>query len=329
MKYMTGITLSLEMRTPFVTRMSAVEDMVREIISEIDLWLQSAQVKFQEKIDFSISLHPEDFISNIGTVKSNVSETSHVSKSKSVTRSRLSLVSSSVSARLKASAKKAALKVEAATLKERQALQREELMLQQRKDSIKIRTQLAKAAAQERVDDGIKQSHASTPHPQLPTSTQQGIKEESDHTPNDLAVPCPEHNSSSLNPEVPEWRSVPVGNSECSGDSPISYENVSQMVDLQRLQQLQNQHLQELLKQQQLQTLALTLPQPEVPVFSGGPVEYSGFVRAFENVIESKTTSPSTSLNSKETVCCVGIVEKETSLQPVEDCSLTFGRLFK
>ena len=272
----------------------AVDDMVRDIIGEIDLWLQSAQVKLQEKIDFSIGLHPEDSVSNIGTVKSNVSETSHVSKSKSVTSSRLSRASSSVSARLKASAKKAALEVEAATLKERQALQREELMLQQRKDSIKIRTELAKAAAQERVCDGIKQTHASTPHPQLPTSTPQGIKEESDDTPNDLAVPCPEHNSSSLNPEVPEWRSVPVGNSECFGDSPISYENVSQMVDLQRLQQLQNQQLQELLKQQQLQTLALTLPQPEVPVFSGDPVEYSDFVRAFENVIESKTTSPST-----------------------------------
>ena len=84
----------------------AVDDMVRDIISEIDLWLQSVQVKLQEKIDFSISLHPEDSISNIGTVKSNVSETSHVSKSKTVTSSRLSRASSSGSARLKASAKK-------------------------------------------------------------------------------------------------------------------------------------------------------------------------------------------------------------------------------
>ena len=41
--------------------------------------------------------------------------------------------------------------------------------------------------------------------------------------------------------------------------------------------------LQELLKQQQQQTLALTLPQPEVPVFSGDPTEDSDFIRPLES----------------------------------------------
>ena len=50
------------------------------------------------------------------------------------------------------------------------------------------------------------------------------------------------------------------------------------------------------MKQQQLQTLAITLPQPEIPVFSGDPVEYSDFVRAFENLIETKTNSPNSRL---------------------------------
>ena len=39
------------------------------------------------------------------------------------------------------------------------------------------------------------------------------------------------------------------------------------MVDVQKLQQPQNQQLQELLKQQQQQTLAMTLPEPEISVF--------------------------------------------------------------
>ncbi|XP_028417945.1 uncharacterized protein LOC114542641 [Dendronephthya gigantea] len=42
--------------------------------------------------------------------------------------------------------------------------------------------------------------------------------------------------------------------------------------------------------------LALTLPQPSMPVFSGNPVDYCDFIRSFEHLIESKTTSPSARL---------------------------------
>ena len=41
---------------------------------------------------------------------------------------------------------------------------------------------------------------------------------------------------------------------------------------------------------------ALTLPQPEVPVFSGDPIGYCEFVRAFENLVERKMSSSSTRL---------------------------------
>ena len=54
--------------------------------------------------------------------------------------------------------------------------------------------------------------------------------------------------------------------------------------------------MQQLLQRQQESTLALTLPQPEVPTFSGDPIEYWGFIRAFQNVIESKTISDSARL---------------------------------
>ena len=68
------------------------------------------------------------------------------------------------------------------------------------------------------------------------------------------------------------------------------------MVEVQKLQQQQNQQLQELLKQEQQQTLTMTLPEPEISVFSGDPVDYSDFVRAFENLIETKTSSPNSRL---------------------------------
>ena len=54
--------------------------------------------------------------------------------------------------------------------------------------------------------------------------------------------------------------------------------------------------MQELIKQQQESTLALTLPEPEVPTFNRDPIEYWTFVRAFENLIERKTTSESARL---------------------------------
>jgi len=57
------------------------------------------------------------------------------------------------------------------------------------------------------------------------------------------------------------------------------------------IEQQQNQQVQQLLKQQQLHTLALTLPQLEVPTFTGDPIEYCHFIRAFESMIVAKTTS--------------------------------------
>ena len=71
----------------------------------------------------------------------------------------------------------------------------------------------------------------------------------------------------------------------------LSQNNVSHMVEVQKLQQQQK-----LLKQQQQQTLAMTLPGPESSVFAGDPVDYSDFVRAFENLIETKTSCPSSRL---------------------------------
>lgn len=63
----------------------------------------------------------------------------------------------------------------------------------------------------------------------------------------------------------------------------LTDKNASEVLDIERLQQQQNKRIQELLKQQQQQTLALTLPQPEVPVFSGDPTEDSDFIRLLES----------------------------------------------
>ena len=86
--------------------------------------------------------------------------------------------------------------------------------------------------------------------------------------------------------------------------STSSEEGFRQLMDLQRqqrkqnrdmmtMQQRQNQQGQQLLIQQQIHTLALTLPQAEVPTFAGNRIEYCNFVRALDSMIEAKTTNAS------------------------------------
>ena len=146
-----------------------------------------------------------------------------------------------------------------------------------------------------------------TPTSQLPTLIPGQVKEENMvEVPKRQSEGNQEMSYTPLNPEAPEWKACKHPLSASHGESiedgllerhlDLSQRNVSHMVEVQRLQQLQNQQLHELLKQQQLQTLAVTLPQPEIPVFSGDPVKYSDFVTAFENLIETKTNSQNSTL---------------------------------
>ena len=77
--------------------------------------------------------------------------------------------------------------------------------------------------------------------------------------------------------------------------------NSSQDESIRRIVEMQDQQstaLSLLIQQQQQQqgVMALTLLQPSLQVFSGDPVDYRDFIRAFEHLIESKTTSPSARL---------------------------------
>lgn len=61
-------------------------------------------------------------------------------------------------------------------------------------------------------------------------------------------------------------------------------------------QHLQNHALQQLIQQQQQGVMALTLPQRTMKVFSGNPIDYCDFIRAFEHLIEGKTLRSSARL---------------------------------
>ncbi len=49
----------------------------------------------------------------------------------------------------------------------------------------------------------------------------------------------------------------------------------------------------QMMQQQQQGIMALTLPRSAMEIFSGNPVDYCNFIRAFETLVEQKTTNPS------------------------------------
>ena len=107
---------------------------------------------------------------------------------------------------------------------------------------------------------------------------------------------------STLNPEAREWYQRPlisnkrecVAESDHSGASSSPSEKAFQeMLELHQHQnelQRQQNKIVEMLAMQQKKS---NLPQQRVTIFDGYPMEYGPFVRAFENIIESKTSSSS------------------------------------
>ena len=248
------------------------------------------------------TLDPEDSISNVGSrATSRVSQRSKASSRANSKSSRRSSVSS---ARIAAAAKRASLTAEASMLREQQALQQEELRLQQRKQELALETEIAKAEAEERAlaeaEVGISVRGAEKSSRNLAPA----VKVESYLTkePRENQQPpirIMQHPVAEVNGKESRRRTFEDRESQYSTSSE---EGLRLLLDLQRqqqeqnrnmlnIQQQQNQQVQQLLKQQQLHTLALTLPQLEVPTFAGDPIEYCRFIRAFESMIVAKTTS--------------------------------------
>ena len=279
---------------------------------------------------------PSDSISNVGSrADSKHSRTSRRSRSSSV-RSKESTTSSVLSARAKAAAKRAMLEAEATKFEDWQALKKEELALQLKRKALELQTEIAKAQAEELAyaqvenDGGGKsiteenntgmsstraQQHLTTDsarnvmNAQTDETVQRedtSILAEKTKTPNRApdvseftkvdASTTPQPSSNSPDPKQSSFAPIKVKSEIYQPAHSDSTRNDAMVRQLLEAQYFQSQQLQALVQQQQQSTLALTLPQPDVPVFSGNPIEYWTFIRAFENLIDKKTTSESARL---------------------------------
>jgi len=104
-------------------------------------------------------------------------------------------------------------------------------------------------------------------------------------------------NRTVLNPEAPEWTQPEAAN-PVYGIRPTyakvpvacgtAFDGSTKLQEQQNALQLQQTRIMEMLAINQNKS---KLPQPRVPTFNGNPVEYRTFARAFESLIESRTTS--------------------------------------
>ncbi len=193
---------------------------------------------------------------------------------RSSVRSRGSSVSS---AKAKAAAKRAMLQAEAANMERLHQLESEELKLQQRKKSLMLETEMAKAKAEEMAYGEAEVQE--TPPVQTEMSAMEYrqlmlLREDVQKANQFQGTDNPTEKPFRLDPDAPSW-----------GDRATHQPN--------KKPEGKEESIQQLLLQQQQAIMALTLPQPDVPVFKGDPIEYCDFMRAFENLIEKRTQSAS------------------------------------
>ena len=224
--------------------------------------------------------------------------------------------------------RKATLEARAAALQNLHELQIEEMRLQQRKAQIELEAEIAEAEAERRAyeeNEAIEHREISScskerdPNEYSPQLTPQAKIASTPRVGSTKGNPTPErtfpaatpsrehlnkHNDGSislkhsLNPRAHEW--YPTASPVQQHVSPDYNRAISlQDESFQRLienHERQNQAIQQLIQQQQQGVLALTLPQPSLQVFSGDPIDYCDFVRAFEHIVERKTLSSSARL---------------------------------
>ena len=235
------------------------------------------------------SVKSEDFISNVGSRAST--------KLLRHSGSKVSRTSTISAVKPKASARRAALEAEAVSLQNLEAIQKEELKLQ-----FKLKTELAKVHAEE-LAYGEAESSQVGKYPEFyriakPEGNSAALH--ADFVQSKWRSQVPENPPTNLT----QWSSLtptaatylpkvekhtdfkehvsqdhPVIKNETHKYKPADSVHIDSLThSLLEVQQQQNYRLQELVLRQQESALVLTLPQPEVPTFTGNPMDYWTFI---------------------------------------------------
>lgn len=224
--------------------------------SEVKLWLHDVENNLSQDQD---NVLPKDSASQVSSKSGAGSVNSRAS----------SVGSSLARARLEAAMKKAELKARSESLKKKQALEEENLLLQRKREQLEINTEIAaenaKLSAIEEIEKDLVGQVTSQVHVADKTKQSQQTKELNPEAKSFVT-------NKSMSHQVQEMKETVLGES-----TEEWYYNIAK----------QQTELTKLLVEQQMKA---TLPQRSIPAFSGNPLEYSAFMRAFEYGIEDKTS---------------------------------------
>ena len=266
---------------------NSLMELANELETEINGWLTHPEAR-KPLADRSAHVSPDDSASN-------------VENRALYTRSAVaSSVRSTASSKARALARKAALEARAANLTSLHELQVEELKLQQRKAQLELQAEIAEAEAERKVYEEVEaeETRKSIVHPRNTHQNSQSVRHSTQiantSTPRDgvpkvshkpRETPINSHSNDPHNTESPDPPRFQSGS--------FHEESFHRLLEFQ---DRQNHALQQLIQQQQEGVMALTLPQPNLQVFSGNPIDYLDFIRAFEHQVERKTPTPSARL---------------------------------
>ena len=285
-----------------------------QIADEPQVIMQAASIIMTDDIQDDVK--PSDSVSNVG---------SRVSRSQNSATGRKSAASSISSARLKAEADLAALKIRQKLLKDKHELEEEEERLRKRKEQLQLDEEIATHMAKLNVfrsqsilsgktsitkqSDGMNsylekrqgkiQTLSAKASPFIPQMSQKEIK--CDHL--DTGARPEEKNPSqffhlkpmSVGCHEPQQHSV---YHDAQATTQMQYGNVS-YANMGPENEDQNNILGIMRKQNEITTLLIqqqclsSLPKRDIPTFDGDPLKYHAFMKAFEDGVERNTASHS------------------------------------
>lgn len=218
---------------------------------------------------------------------SEVDEITHLDSasnmSKQTARSARSGASSATSARLKEEATRAALEAQAAALRQKQALALKEAQLMAEKEELQIQTALAVSNAKIKVYENHEMSECDGMNDYYDDAAATTHKQKSVNIQKEPSLA----NVISTKPSFPPPGARPKVQRQhepvTTHSAPL--QSLDQRNELYDVMKRQTNITEMLVKNQQ----SAHLPQRDVPVFYGDPLEFRSFMKAFEHVVDSKT----------------------------------------
>lgn len=217
-----------------------------------------------------------------------------VSKANSV----VSHTSSTTSAMLRIKAEREALLARAAAMKKREAIEQEEIRLRIKKEQLELETELAASDAKLKVYEDFEDAHESkydlSELPSGPRFEPLMCRQEK-HNVDDYVCRGAGKISLTFDPKPATQVGASDRRKSSSRFDAVSstphlnhHDHTDFSTDsLHEVLQRQNEVTEMLIKQQSLSQL----PQRDIPTFTGDPLTYRSFIRAFEHAIDSKTDS--------------------------------------